>query len=545
MGIFSKSSRDQQEQPPTTSAQTSTQSAVQQPAAARDETRAYAAPQNSERLDIREDVPGALSDEFDVDDSNVEPISPLAMKMQERKRKLDSLKSRIGNLSDALNKISSLADESDVSIGQLSEYIETSKSNLETEIRLKSENAKLTTTMLELRHKVDTLTSQLEESEAQVHALKKRGTEARTALEAARNDIISIRENNKKLNEEYRAQSERLVDANSKLAEVTDQYTDLEARFKTIEHTAESLRNELDALSKRESELQQNLSESNVLLEEEVKKSQRATNDLESTRRELSESKNEGIDLSSQLDVALQENDYSKNRLEELQRKHDNEAYSLKSEIENLTSQRRIGAQALKDMTEENRTLQLRQREMSARMQEIEHLLGNARKNHERDRDTLVTTNERLREINLRYNSVLTDLNHERKQNERYQENIETLVEENKKLQQFKFKHDTAQEQIVELKALIANYQAALEENTEGALRTERSNRLSRYSEDVRRETTPVVEEPAPDPAPAPAASASPAIEDSITEDSFTPVDELKTELPTDDTNPNVVKLRD
>lgn len=70
-----------------------------------------------------------------------------------------------------------------------------------------------------------------------------------------------------------------------------------------------------------------------------------------------------------------------------------------------------------------------------------------------------------MRELNLRYNSTLTDLSHEKKQNQRYQENVEQLVEENKKLQQYRIKYETSEDQVRELKALIASYQAAMEEN--------------------------------------------------------------------------------
>ncbi|MEM1045442.1 MAG: hypothetical protein AAGL24_04805 [Pseudomonadota bacterium] len=400
--------------------------------------------------------------------SNVETISPLALKLQERQRKLDSLKARIGTLNRAFEQISALTSESGNSVGALIEFIEASKSNLETEIRLKSENAKLSTNVMDLSYQVESLTTQLQESDAQVHALRKRGTETRTALEEARNDIISIRENNKKVNEEYRAQSAKLVDANSRLAEVTDSHADLQAKFRSLEEHSESVKAELEALSKRESELQQNLSESSALLEEEIRKNQKITNDLEAIKRELTETRNSNIDLKSKLDVASHELEFNKSRFEEEQRKHDNEVYSLNSEIENLSSQRRIGAQTLKDVTDENKKLKERNRDLIARLQEIEHLLDAAQKNHDSDRTELLGANAKLRELNLRYNSTLTDLNHEKKQNQRYAENIEELVEENKKLQQYRIKFGTAEDQIVELKSLISSYQMAMEEATAG-----------------------------------------------------------------------------
>ncbi|MEM8701185.1 MAG: hypothetical protein AAGF82_05115, partial [Pseudomonadota bacterium] len=293
--------------------------------------------------------------------------------------------------------------------------------------------------------------------------LRKRATETRTALETARNDIVSIRDNNKKVNEEYRLQSAKLVEANTQVADISGKYNDLLAKHETLERHADGLKEDLEAVKHREKELQQNLAESAKLLEDEIRKNNQATSDLEAAKRELIEFRNDNIDLKSHLDVANQELVYSKSRLEEEQRKHDNEIYALNAEIENLSSQRRIGAQSLQEMARENSALKERGRDILKRMQEVEHLLDSAQTNHEKDRNELMATSAKLREVNLRYNSALTDLNHQRNQNQKFADNLEDLVEENKRLQRYKIQVDTANEQIVQLKSVIANYQMAME----------------------------------------------------------------------------------
>lgn len=395
--------------------------------------------------------------------SNVQHLSPFAIKMQEKMHALDGLKTRLGGLSQAFDQMSALASENRNSIMLMSEFVEASRVHVETEIRLKSENAKISTDLLDANHKVGSLSTQLEEAQAEVHSLRKRLTETRTALETARNELISIRDNNKKVNEEYRAQSAELVEANSQISELSGSLVDFKAKYKTLENLAESLQSNLDDITKREKELQQNLSESAALLEEEVRKNNAATSELEAVKRQVVDFRNDNIDLKSHLDVANQELAYSKTRLEDEQRKHDNEVYALNAEIENLSSQRRIGAQSMQELTRENAQIKERNRDLIKRMQEIEHLLDGAQKNHEKDRDDLLSTNAKLRELNLRYNSALTDLNHERNQNKRYTEQLEELVEENKTLQRFKIQVGTANEQIVQLKGVIANYQRAME----------------------------------------------------------------------------------
>ncbi|WP_422037409.1 hypothetical protein [Roseibium sp.] len=394
---------------------------------------------------------------------NVEKLSPFALKMQEKMNHLDGLKSRVGGLNQMFDQMAAFASESQTSIRMMSEYIEASRHSVETEVRLKSENAKISTDLLDAEHKVRSLTTQLEDAQAEVHSLRKRATETRTALETARNDIVSIRDNNKKVNEEYRLQSAKLVEANTQIADISGKYNDLLAKHETLERHADSLKEDLEAVKHREKELQQNLAESAKLLEDEIRKNNQATSELESAKRELIEFRNDNIDLKSHLDVANQELIYAKTRLEEEQRKHDNEVYALNAEIENLSSQRRVGAQSLQEMARENSALKERGRDILKRMQEVEHLLDSAQKNHEKDRNELMATSAKLREVNLRYNSALTDLNHQRSQNQKFADNLEDLVDENKRLQRYKIQVDTANEQIVQLKSVIANYQMAME----------------------------------------------------------------------------------
>ncbi|WP_282044924.1 hypothetical protein [Roseibium album] len=394
---------------------------------------------------------------------NIEKLSPFALKMQEKMNHLDGLKSRVGGLNQMFDQMAAFASESQTSIRMMSEYIETSRHSVETEVRLKSENAKISTDLLDADHKVRSLTTQLEDAQAEVHSLRKRATETRTALETARNDIVTIRDNNKRVNDEYRIQSATLVEANAQVAELSGKLNDLMAKHETLERHSEGLQEDLDAIKHREKELQQNLSESAKLLEDEIRKNNQSTSELESAKRELIEFRNDNIDLKSHLDVANQELTYAKSRLEEEQRKHDNEIYALNAEIENLSSQRRIGAQSLQEMARENSTLKERSRDILKRMQEIEHLLDSAQTNHEKDRNELMATNAKLREVNLRYNSALTDLNHQRNQNQKFADNLEDLIDENKRLQRYKIQVDTANEQITQLKSVITNYQMAME----------------------------------------------------------------------------------
>ncbi|MDN3720280.1 hypothetical protein QW131_16345 [Roseibium salinum] len=184
--------------------------------------------------------------------SNVEHLSPFALRMQEKLNQLDGLKSRIGGLNQTFDQMAAFAAESQTSIRMIADYLEGSRTSVETEVRLKSENAKISTDLLDAQHRIRTLTNQLEDAQAEVHSLRKRSTETRTALESARNDIVSIRDNNKKVNEEYRLQSAKLVEVNSRASELGGQLNDLKAKFDTLEKHAENLGADLEAVRHRE-----------------------------------------------------------------------------------------------------------------------------------------------------------------------------------------------------------------------------------------------------------------------------------------------------
>lgn len=404
-----------------------------------------------------------MTDDRPSEDYGKENISPFARKSRERQRKLDSLTGRIIELNNVFEQISAFSTQSEHSIRYLSDYIAASKKDVETEIRLESENANLTNKVLHLEQQIEIFATQLNDSEATVHALRKRGTETRTALETARNDIVTLRETYKKLNDEYNHQANEAARSNASLSQVSDAHEALQSKHAILSERFDNLNTDLENYSKREFELEHNLSELTTLFDRESKKNKYLTSELESLKREFNEIKNENIDLKSQMDVATDELEYQKTRFQEEQRKHDDIIYSMNSEIENITLQKRVIDQSLNEIKNENKKLKDRIRDSNTKLQEVQHLLDSAQKSHESDRSALQASNSKLRELNLRYNSALSELNHEKNQNRKYSDNIEALISEAKSLRKYKIMYETSQDQIDELKEQLRNYQAIIE----------------------------------------------------------------------------------
>lgn len=401
----------------------------------------------------------------------IEQLTPYMRRSRERQRKLDTLMSRVTELGSAFEQLSALSAQSEHNIKSLSEFISMSKVDVETQISLESENAHLTNQIFNLKHDNEVLTAKANENEVTAQALRQRIGETRSALESARSEIVTLRDMNRKLTEQYNHECDVLAQERTKHAALYEEHEALKSKARILEGRVESLNGDFEAFAKREFELERKLSETTGLLDKEVKKNKHVANDLEAAKRDLTEVRNENINYRSQLDIATEELEFQKSQAEEEKRKHDDEVYSLNADIENLTSQKRVTEQTLQEVLREDKQLRERNRDLDARLHEIQHLLDALQKSHESDRIELQSTNSKLRDLNMRYNSTLSELKHEKLQNKKYAETIEETVAENKKLRKYKIMHDSAQAQIEELKAQLRSYQSIIEESSQSISR--------------------------------------------------------------------------
>lgn len=434
---------------------------------------------SDKKSEVEARVTGIDSDDADYKDEisanqeaePVEQLTPYMRRSKERQRKLDTLMTRVGELGSTFEQLSALSAQSEHNVKSLSEFISMSKVDVETQINLESENANLSGQIFNLKHENETLNSKSNENEATAHALRRRVGETRTALETARSEIITLRDNNRKVTEQYNHECETLNHERTKFAALYENHEALKSKARILEGRVDSLNGDFEAFAKREFELERKLSETSGHLDKEVKKNKHVANELEALKRDLIEVRNENIDYRSQLDIATEELEFQKGQAEDEKRKHDDEIYSLNSEIENLTSQKRVADQTLQELIRDDKQLRERNRDLDARLHEIQHLLDALQKSHEADRLELQAANSKLRDLNMRYNSTLSELKHEKSQNRKYAESIEETILENKKLRKYKIMHESAEAQIEELKAQLRSYQAIIEESSQSITR--------------------------------------------------------------------------
>lgn len=390
-------------------------------------------------------------------------LTPFEMEAKERRRQLEALRQRASRLTNGFNQMEQLIADSEKSADELASFIDQSRHFVENEKRLKVENTQLSKDNEEKSYKLQSLTTQLEKRNAEIEALKSRNNEYRATIDKARAAIAQLREKEQALLEDIDKKNSDLLGANVRNQEIGDSLEQLSSKYNLLEEEHTEMSIELDTFSKHEGELQQKLSENTALLDEEVRKSKIQASELEANKRELSETNVRYIDLKSEHEALLQEVEYLKNAREDDQRKYDNRVFSMKSEIDSMTSERRIAQQTLHELKSENSQLKKSTREAESSIQRQKTQLNALQKSLDRDRKSVIKNNEKLSDLNLRYNSALTDLNHEQRQREIFQQKIEKLTDENGKLREYRDKYENVSNQVADLKGLVAEYQQLLE----------------------------------------------------------------------------------
>ena len=389
--------------------------------------------------------------------------TPFELEAKERHRKLDALKQRANRLTSGFNQMEQLILDAEKSTAELTEFMDNQGVFIENEKRLKIENEQLGRDLEEKSYKLQSQSTQLEKNLAEIDALRTKNDEYRSTIDKARAAISNLREKRQDLSDEIERKNADLLSANSRNQELSDSLEQLNSKYNLIEEEHAGLALDLDSHTKLESELRQKLSENAGTIDEEIRKSKIQASELESTKRELSESNLRFIDLKSENDSSHQEIDYLKNAREDDQRKFDNRMFSLKSEIDSLSSERRINQQSLNEIKVESNHLKKSNREYESTIQRQKSQLDTLNKAQDRDRQQIARNNEKLSDLNLRYNSALTDLNHEQRQREVLEVRIEKLTEENSRLQEYRDRYDNLSNQVNDMKALVSEYQQLLE----------------------------------------------------------------------------------
>ncbi|MDJ0613997.1 MAG: hypothetical protein QNJ29_09995 [Rhizobiaceae bacterium] len=409
-------------------------------------------------------VPEDTSNDFFYEEESAPEVSSHhVLEAKERENKLDLIKANASKLVSDLKDVEQLANESERAVEEVLSFLEENRLQIETEKRLKVENLKLSEDNAKLTAQLAAGEVRLEKNSAELQTMQRRIDDSRDTIQRARLTLTSLREKNQQLSEDLEKKNSENLLLTSQHAELADSLEDIKSQFENLNEEYVEQSGQYDAAIKREADLQKALSENSALLDDEKRRANTSTGELEAVKRELS-SVNVGlIGLKSDHQAALQEIEFLKNSKEDDERKHDNRIFSLKAEIDSLTADRRIAHQTINDLKTELKMLKQSTRDAETSASRLKSELSKASKLQDRDRKELMTTNGKLSELNLRYNTALTDLKHVQNENRALQNRLDEYTDELNQLRRYREKYEAASSQAAELKSLVSDYQQMLE----------------------------------------------------------------------------------
>ena len=398
--------------------------------------------------------------EFAIDGEDTNAVSsPLDIKFRERNRRLESLSGSVADIQGAVSQISSLLLNSDKAANTLAQFIEQSKIDSEVDKRIQSENAKLSVANIEKDNTISRQARQIDQNMAEIEVLKDRASKYHETLQVARSSMLTMRQQRKDDHDVIEQKVSEIASLEARLAELASANDDLAQRNDIQDQQVANLKSELDASVKQDTELRQSLTESNELLDKETMRSQNNANELAAAQRELSELNMELSTARAEIQSLREEADFTKQASEDERRTFDNRMFGLKTDIENLGSERRVLRQALEETETENRNLVAQNRSLTSQLRATNAKFESLQRTKDSERQEASRATSKIGELNLRYNAAISDLNHQRKQREFLEQRVESLSAENRKLQEYKAKHDELMVQASEFKSLVADYQ--------------------------------------------------------------------------------------
>ncbi|MEM8795780.1 MAG: hypothetical protein AAGE61_09450 [Pseudomonadota bacterium] len=406
-------------------------------------------------------------DEFaqEFDQNMARNLASFDAEQDERIIDADKAAKKVSELSGKADEFTRLSSEVALAIGSLAKYVEGSKGDIKQRYQTAKENEELRLQALQLTSSLNQMQRDLDASKHEIATLRKNGEEVQRALKDARDSIYAMRNSNKKTADHFRLTMTENSELKEDLSLLQDAHDALQAKFEASDTQRAQLKNDNESVMKELFESQGLIEEKDAALMAQHEKNKTLTSELGTINRRVMELQDEKITLESRLDSAREELGTLKRTSELDQRKHDNEIYSLRSEIDNISSQWRLAKGSIKEVSTEARALRERERISKQRLLELEHELQEAQNMREKYQDQVREKSARIRELNLQYETVLIELKQEQAQTSELSRSVKRLSEDQESTQSLRIKYEAAVEQVKELKMLISAYQLSDEKS--------------------------------------------------------------------------------
>lgn len=298
-----------------------------------------------------------------------------------------------------------------------------------------------------------------EEISIELNGVKESEKAAKEALTEAREIIFNIKTSSKRAADLFK---ETLIENEEQKNEIINKESEcieLEAKLETALTQKNGFSFELDGLSKRAMELEAQNREKDLAAENLNERNRLLSHELSTFSTKYIALKEDFAKLEITMGASTDEIDNLKKHAELTERKHHNTEFSLNTEIDNLRSQLRLAENSLKEVTSEANALKDKDIKKSSLIETAETELEDMRLQRDRYSHEVEEINAKLREINLKYDSAIIDIQQEQDNNRDLTSLVNKLNDQLKRAESVKIKYEHTVEQNEQLKTLITDHQ--------------------------------------------------------------------------------------
>lgn len=361
----------------------------------------------------------------------------------------------VGNLAQQFVELSAEVARDRAAIESLGQV---AKAELLAKIKQENDLADATNKVHQFEDENNRLKREVEEIKIELLTAKESDEQSKQSLTEAREVIFNIRSSSKRAADGFKetmAENERYkVD----LAEKEDECNVLQNKLETVTSQKNGFSFELDSMSKYVKEVEAELKEKDLSTENLNERNRLLSNEMASFNAKYISLKEKHTKLEAAMAASQDEAAGLRRHGDMAERKHENEVYSLKTEIDNLMSQLRLSKNSFRELSTEASILKDKDIKRSNQMVAVEAELGEVRSQKERYSREVEELNAKLREINLKYDSAMIDLQKEQDQNRDLSAQVSRIKDELSRAESTRIRYDHAVEQIEQLKSLINEY---------------------------------------------------------------------------------------
>ena len=365
---------------------------------------------------------------------------------------------RARRISEATNNISDLITGISNDYAAIENLSDLSKTTLLSKLKQERELQATIKSMRQLEDENHQANRKLEEISVELSSVKKSEQTVKEALTEAREIIFNIKTSSKRAADLFKDTLIENEEQKNELTKKESECIELEAKLEAALNQKNGFGFELDGLSKRAMELEAQIREKDLVAENLNESNRLLSHEISTSNTKYINLKEEFAKLEVSMSAATDEVDNLKKHAELTERKHHNTIFSMKTEVDNLKSRLRLAENSLKEASNQSSALKDKEIENSRLIETAETELENMRVQRDRYSHEIEEINAKLQEINIKYDSAISDCQQEQDNNRDLAAHIGKLNEQLKRAESLKIKYEHAIEENEQLKTLINDH---------------------------------------------------------------------------------------